>query len=472
MSSPLHAAIARFFAEEAIGPSHLLVAVSGGIDSTALLLALAEFRDSGFTISAAHVNHQLRGAESESDEAFVRRLCNDAGIPLRVADGTLDPERVRHRGIEAAAREVRFARLQQLRAAAGADWIVTAHQQNDQAETVLMRLASGGGLGALRAIRRKRDDCILRPMLDVGRETIEAFLADRGIVAHSDRSNADLRFARNRVRHEILPSLLNVNPGAIASLAGIARDAEALWRVVDDRLDIIERESVTYGDDEARLDPGALPEDLWLRGRLILRIFWHLDPDARNVSSEDLLRLAGGLASIRRISVTKHIELAREGQVFVFRPRSAAASAAEAAYELAIAPGASVWIPAFEATLTLGRAAAGAPIVTADPNRQLFQIPRGMEPRFSVRNRRSGDRIPPLGLGGEKKLTDLLIDRKIDAVVRDRIPLLLCCDEIVWVAGVAVSERFKVTDPAGESFEAILERARDSDHTGRIDIQR
>src|SRR5204862_6384717 len=121
-----------------VGGEPLVVAVSGGVDSTALLVALHELGD--IELIAAHVNHALRGADSDADEAFTRDLCARLGVPLRVAAGPLDPAAVRHRGVEAAARDVRHARLHEIRKAAGARFIATAHQKNDQAETIVMRL--------------------------------------------------------------------------------------------------------------------------------------------------------------------------------------------------------------------------------------------------------------------------------------------------------------------------------------------
>src|SRR3954469_5385229 len=167
-------AIRSFFAEHGIrGP--IVAAVSGGVDSTALLAALVEV---DIEFSAAHINHHLRGAESDDDEAYVRELCARYDIPLRVADGTLDPEAVRHRGIEAAAREVRHARLHEIACDA---LIATAHQKNDQAETEMMRLMTGGGIAALRGIHPVRDDGIIRPLLELTRKEIEQFLAERNI---------------------------------------------------------------------------------------------------------------------------------------------------------------------------------------------------------------------------------------------------------------------------------------------------
>src|SRR5213082_3011963 len=138
-------AVARFLAAHAI--DRLVAAVSGGPDSTALLVALAELRAD---LVAAHVNHHLRGGESDDDERFVRELCARFGVPLHVADGTLDQDAVRAHGIEAAARELRHARLHEIREVVSMRWIATAHQLDDQAETVLMRLMTGSGLAGLR----------------------------------------------------------------------------------------------------------------------------------------------------------------------------------------------------------------------------------------------------------------------------------------------------------------------------------
>ncbi len=221
-------AIRRFFRTHGLAAQRVVVAVSGGFDSTALLLAMAELRDT-FDVVAAHVNHHLRGEESDGDEAFVRKLCARLELPLHVADGTLDPAAVRERGIEAAAREVRFARLHEIRGAVGAGYVATAHQKNDQAETVLMRLMNGGGPAALRGIHPVRDDGIIRPLLDVRRRDVVTWLEERGIQPRIDRSNSDPRFLRNRVRK----LLSNVPLSAVDNLAQSAAQARAQWRVLE-----------------------------------------------------------------------------------------------------------------------------------------------------------------------------------------------------------------------------------------------
>lgn len=395
----------------------IAVAVSGGVDSTALLVALHELRAD---IVAVHVNHHLRGAESDADEAFVRELCARLDVPLRVHDGTLDAEAVKARGIEAAAREVRYAKLQD-----AADYVATAHQQNDQAETILMRLLTGGGIAALRGIHPLRADGFIRPLLDVTRAEIEAFLRDRDITPRFDQSNDDPRFLRNRVR----TFLADVDPAHLAEVAVQARDQwEILERVIDDA------EHVTVTDTETRFD--SWPENAWLRQALLHRHILRLDPRAR-LSSRDLERLA---RATKRTSVTKNLELI--GNTLRIKPRKTPP------FEVELTPERPAFIDALGKTIRIG-----AP----DGNGQRIELPPGATPRFVVRNRREGDRFQPLGLARAKKLKDFLIDRKIAADLRDRLPLLLWNDEIVWVAGVEVSERFKVTGRAeGAQYEVWM----------------
>jgi tRNA(Ile)-lysidine synthase len=421
-------AIRSFFAEHGIrGP--IVAAVSGGVDSTVLLVALVEIGDIAFT--AAHINHHLRGADSDDDEAYVRELCARYDIPLRVEDGTLDPDAVRHRGIEAAAREVRHARLREI---AGDALIATAHQKNDQAETVVMRLMTGGGIAALRGIHRVREDGFIRPLLNVPRAEIEQFLNERNITPHFDRSNADPRFLRNRIR----AMLREFDPSVIDNLAAVADHAREQWPLLERAIDAAE--DVVATETETRFR--SMPDDPWLRQALLLRHIRRLDPDSRDVSAADLERLA---AATERTSVTKLLELLRDGEAIVLRRRAGATPQ----FEIEIDAGSDVYIPDIETTFS---------VHAGGEKNQIIQLPTGAKPHFTVRNRRNGDRFRPLGMAHDKKLKDFLIDRKIAATSRDRIPLLLWNDTIVWVAGVEVSELFKVTGETADLYEVAIEQ--------------
>lgn len=422
-------ALRRFFDAHPIAGGPLVVAVSGGIDSTALLIALREL--GAIDLVAAHVNHHLRGAESDADEAFVRDLCARLGVPLRIADGTLDPAAVRHRGVEAAARQVRYARLRQI----GAPHIATAHQKNDQAETILMRLMTGGGIAALRGIHPVRDDGVIRPLLEVPHQEIERFLAERGVVARLDRSNEDPRFVRNRIR----ALLRNVSPQAIENIAALAAQARQAWAVLERAVDAAEDVQTTEGLTRFY----SMPENPWLRQALLHRHIARLDPDARDV---DVVRLAEQIPTLKRVSVSKQLELLWDQELILQRVRERVPP-----FEVELTPDTPATIPG--AVVTIRPTGNGQP---ATGNQQI-QLPKGAEPRFTVRNRRFGDRFQPLGFPHEKKLKAFLIDRKIAARVRDSIPLLVWNGAIVWVAGVEISERFKVTEGEGDRYEVAIE---------------
>jgi tRNA(Ile)-lysidine synthase len=304
----------------------VLVACSGGVDSTALLDALHGLaRRFALELAVGHVNHGLRGADSEADEAFVRGLAAERGLPVRVARA--DPRPLRRDGpsrsrptLQEAARRLRYEALDKLAAEAGAERIVTAHTADDQAETLLLRLLRGTGPDGLGGIpERSPDGRIARPLLRVPRAEVLAHARRRGLAWREDASNAKPDYARNRVRARLRELSAEFNPRLLRALADLAeaqrRDGE--WIEV-----LVEREAAARfatrdGDLVIAADGfAALPPAL---ARRLARLALRRSGAARDVSRAHLERITAFLQSGRRgarLELPGGRVLARHGNVF------------------------------------------------------------------------------------------------------------------------------------------------------------
>ena len=395
----------------------LLVLVSGGGDSVCLLDVAVRL---GANVSVLHVNHGLR-PEAEGDEAFVRELCERLGVPLHV-------ERIRLEeggNLQERAREARYAVAERLTPGGGSDpppWgdYATAHTASDQAETVLYRLAVSPGSRALHGMAPRRGR-LVRPLLEVTREEVRDYLRARELGWRDDPSNADPRFARTRVRHRLLEALRSVGPAPERTIAETARqlreEGELLDAAVSDALEEL-------GGGPA-VSLAALREQPPALRRLVLRRLAGDQPVPDSIlelgeKGTKTLDLGGGLRAVAEYG-TLRFTRAREEEV-------------PDPVELTV-PG-RVRFGDWEVEATL--AGVGDVSVT------------GLGPAATVRAWREGDRMRPAGLGGTKTLQDLFTDRKVPRALRRTLPVVEAEGEIVWVAGVAVDERFAAADQTGE----------------------
>ena len=206
--------------------TRVLVAVSGGPDSVGLLLVLATLRRKlGIALVAAHVNHRLRGADAEADQACAAAAAERLSVPF--VSAALGTRLAGGGNLEARARALRYAALRRLAAAAGCSRIATGHTLDDQAETVLMRLVRGSGPGGLSGIQPRRRDGVIRPLLDCRRAAVAAAVRAARLMARRDRSNADPRFLRTHVRERLLPLLGELNPAIVEACGNLAAAARA-----------------------------------------------------------------------------------------------------------------------------------------------------------------------------------------------------------------------------------------------------
>jgi tRNA(Ile)-lysidine synthase len=254
-----------------------IVAVSGGADSVALLRALIAVGAGPLTV--AHFNHQLRGVESDADEAFVRELAASLGLEFSVQ--RCDTARLATESktnLEEAARHLRYDSLRYLSDALGDAWVATGHTANDQAETVMHRMIRGTGLQGLRgiaAVRRFPFPLLLRPLLTVTRADVLAYLAELNQPFREDASNADPRFTRNRIRAELLPLLKTFNPDVVSALARLAHQAtEAHEVIADQAAALLRKAELPRAGNTVILDAAILTAAPRLVIRSTLRLVW------------------------------------------------------------------------------------------------------------------------------------------------------------------------------------------------------
>jgi len=406
---------------------HVLVAVSGGADSVALLLGFLDLRDAlGVTVSAAHLDHRLRGAESARDRAFVEALAHAHGIPCRA-----DAADVPAGNLEAEARRVRYAFLERAADELGATRIATAHTRDDQAETVLLRLLHGAGRRGLGGIRPCRGR-IIRPMLACDRIQVRTFLLERGATWRRDYSNFDLGLERARVRHGFLPALTReLNPRLAATLADVAdvmREEDALL----DRLAAVTVRSRLLTVDV--LDAIEAP-----LARRAIRVWWRRHGAERRLGRihvESIRALAKRATGDGQVAVPGGA-IVREGRTLRFRTGPTERGPV-VPWEEELVPGQDRVTPG---GWTLRLSECPRPETSAPSDDTCIIDAETVRGPFLVRNRRTGDYLSALGLGGRTSIKRLFSSRHVPRVLRDDHPLVTTDGEVLWVPGCGRSER-------------------------------
>jgi tRNA(Ile)-lysidine synthase len=440
------------------------VAISGGADSVALTLAIAELaaEDRCRVAGLVHVHHGLRGDDADADAAFCDALAARLGWPIEIARVDVRARARRDRvSIEVAAREARYEQFEAARARLDATVVATAHTADDQAETVIMRLLRGAGPRGLGGIPPRRGPFV-RPLLDVRRADVRRYLASRREPFREDASNADVTIARNRIRHELMPMLEHIAPAAVRALsrtADLLRDDEELLSTLAADLATMGAHASTASVSAADLK--GLPPAL---GRRVIRA-------AAARASRSMLS-SRHVEAIRGLAVSDkpkgHLDLPglvvdRQQGMLTFRPAFATVAAPVAA-SARLPPRSRKRVAQFTHSLEVpGRVrltetgdeliastrsvALDVELTALGAGRAILQAGSAVPP-FTVRNRRPGDRMRPLGAPGRRKVQDLMVDRKIPRETRDSVPIVVdATGRIVWVAGVAVADECRVTAP-------------------------
>ena len=414
----------------------VLVGLSGGADSVALLTALKRLAPyHNWRVAAAHFNHGIRGETASRDERFCRELCDGMGVEF-VAERADVPACAAEQGVsvETAGRLLRYDFLERTRVWLGLDRIAVAHHMDDNAESVLMHLFRGSGLAGLTGIQPMRGS-IIRPLLGVRRADIEDFLNSEGLLYCTDETNLAPEGTRNRLRLEVIPYLeRHVNPALVPTLCSTAE------LLMEDEAYLAEISQ--YELEAARQGEGFLRERLAALDK----------PIAARVIRLALAEV-GAVVDIERVHIEAVMELltARTGASAVLPHARAFTS-----YELiCFAPaGEEEEIPDFACDITgVGEYATpfgkftvsivGGSEIQKSRTVAYMDMDK-LDGALSIRARREGDRFYPLGAPGRRKLKDIFIDRKLDRRKRDRLPLVVCGSEALFVPGIGVSETVRV----------------------------
>jgi tRNA(Ile)-lysidine synthase len=437
--------VARFLAKLAdLRGKRIVLALSGGADSTALLHALAALRRKfHFELAAAHLNHGLRGAESDRDKAFVRQLCARMGVDLTVehAHGLEQDSG----NLEARARAARYGFLTAVADRIGADYIATAHQADDQAETVMLRLLRGAGVTGLGAMAETGPGKIIRPLLGVRRAAILEYLSAIGAAFVEDSTNASLMYDRNRVRHRLMPLLeRDYAPGLTGRLVELAAE----MRDVDDLL--------------GRLAQDSMRECLNGDGSLDIAAFKRLHPAvAAALMRRYVTSGAGNLLGFERSHIEAMCKLAREGPPngrivlpggWLMRRRygkmllvrSEKRHDAAPAFEIPLAVQGVTVVEAAGTTFESALIPRARILMPHDATEAVFDA-RRLGAGLWVRNFKPGDRIAPFGMSGSRKVKDVFIEHKIPTELRQRFPVVLLEDRVAWLPGLVRSNLAPVT---------------------------
>ncbi|MDE5800823.1 MAG: tRNA lysidine(34) synthetase TilS, partial [Paramuribaculum sp.] len=386
----------------------VIVGVSGGADSVALLLILHQL---GYTLLAAHCNYHLRGAESDRDELSVRRLCDELGIRLCVKDCSVEAG---HReSVEMVCRRIRYDWFEELRAEAPGSIVAVAHNKDDNAETMMLNLLRGTGIAGMRAMLPRNIDGVVRPLLCLSRAEIEAYLADCGRTFVVDSSNLTNEYRRNCLRNDVFPTISRHFPDYLERITTSINHLRSDWMLLEQ---LCAAAVIRHTDRHGNIDIKALAAEIPQADEVLFRV---LAPDGfTRTQATDMMAAAEG-----------------SGQLFTSTTGNTAC----------INRGILIRNRLSEPTITESVEDAADIEMPTSPFCALFDADK-LGSDYTFRPWKPGDRMQPFGMGGRsKKLSDIFNDAKISVAVKAVTKVMVKGDTILWVPGVRRSIHFPVT---------------------------
>ena len=457
-------------------PARILISLSGGPDSTALLLAVHRFSQSlkKIAVTAAHVNHHLRGAESDNDEAFCRSLCECLNIPIKIHQDDGSDASIS----EDALRERRYQFLREVATGARFDAVMTGHTINDQAETILFRLVRGTSLKGLGGIKHSREFAgnvlLLRPLLSLSRTNIRAFLIECDVTAREDSSNNQQKYSRNFIRQSVLKPLEERFAGASERIAGFSSKA-----ALDN--DFIERQAeITFEQLSLSSDRWDLDELRNLHEALLTRIFAlglrhrEIEIDSARIEALQSMLYVG---DDYRISLDKTWDVSVDRNHIQWLDKEELEAAEKPAeFEVAVCIPGSTAVPALQKTLIAEKIGDYSPATdgnfpSAESLEVLVDLSKFESTTLILRRRRPGDFIQPLGMSQDVRLKKYLHTRKASrqadslglsletGFTVSHCTVLACGQEVLWVPGIGLSEKVKTLAQAKPTHKLSLVRS-------------
>ena len=461
--------VLHFIVKEGLvqGGETLLVGVSGGADSVCLLHILDRLKETlRLDLHVVHLNHMLRGADSDADALYVRGLAQRLGIAATVESRDVLAQQREHRlSVEEAARQVRYDFFAEVAASLGAGRIAVGHTADDQVETILMHLVRGSGLLGMRGMRpltywrSPSGDApliVVRPLLEVAREETEAYCREHGVEPRIDFSNYSGAALRNRFRHELVPLLRSYNPAIRAALLRTARAAADDLSFLEEQVSLVWEGAVREQPNGLLLDTGELAMlHPALKRHLLRRAVAEMVGDLSDIESSHIEKMMAALmkGAGRRLSLPRGLVFSVGYNTCLLSrgiPDTCPFPPLEGEHRLKV-PGDTL-LPGWRVRASIVPHGGEAGGFSADLDLDVT----GTD--LVVRGRKAGDRFQPLGMRELKKLQDFMVDAKIPRSWRDRVPLLCSPKHILWVVGWRIDERAKVTDRTKRALHLDFEK--------------
>jgi tRNA(Ile)-lysidine synthase len=438
----------------------VVVAVSGGPDSICLLHILHRLKEEfKLTLYSAHINHCLRGEEADKDEAYVEEFCKELGIECfsrRIDINKLSQER--GLSTESAAREARYEFFDEIVKKLGAQKVALAHNANDQAETVLMRIIRGTGMEGIVGIKAVRGNIFIRPLINIKRESIEAYCEKNSLKPRIDKTNLESIYTRNKIRLELIPYIRkNFNSDIVMALNRLAdtmsRDNDFLEGIAYEKF----KKYCYVKAEKVIIDKEAFKEHEAVLTRVLRNAINDIKGNLHNIEKihiYDLISLQSA-GTGKKINLPDNIIGFNNYENIEIFLNKTSDNKEEKIYPLYINEENRIEDYSFKVTMKL--ISQNEKVGFNEKSEVKYFDYDKIKGGITLRTRRNGDRFVPFGMKGSKKLKDLFIDLKIPQEERDRIPLICFGEDIAWIVGYRISDSYKIDKNTKRILEIALQ---------------